>query len=120
MLDEWRARGLRLNAFTREQGLSPKRLTRWRQRLETAGEASAPAAFHPVQLLGLPESGRAVGGTDRIEIVLGDGCDPCGPAERPPDRFPEPPPEPDQGAGLGPDRLPEAYALSRLADRAPL
>jgi hypothetical protein len=75
VLGAWRASGLRLSAFAREQGLSPKRLTRWHQRLETAGAASAPVAFHPVQLLGLPESGRAAGGADRIEIVLGDGCE---------------------------------------------
>jgi hypothetical protein len=75
VLGAWRASGLRLSAFAREQGLSPKRLMRWRQRLEPAGSASTPVAFHPVQLLGLPESRRVTGGADRIEIVLGDGCE---------------------------------------------
>lgn len=75
VLDAWRASGLRLSEYARQQGLSPKRLIRWRRRLEVAGSASAPMAFHPVQLLGLPESGRAVSGAGRIEIVLGDGCE---------------------------------------------
>jgi hypothetical protein len=75
VLDAWRASGLRLSAFARERGLSSKRLIRWRERLEPAGSASTPVAFHPVQLFGLPESRRVTGGVDRIEIVLGDGCE---------------------------------------------
>jgi hypothetical protein len=74
VLDAWRASGLRLSEFARDQGLSPKRLARWRRRLEGAEFAAAPA-FHPVQLLGLAESGGAIGVGDRIEIVLGAGCE---------------------------------------------
>ena len=74
VLDAWRASGVTLSEFAREQGLDPKLLVRWRRRLEAAGAIPARVAFHPVQLLGLPRSDSAIRDADRIEIVLGDGC----------------------------------------------
>jgi len=74
VLDAWRASGLRLSEFARERGLSSKRLMRWRRRLEPAGAVSTAVAFHPVQLLGLPQTGRDAR-ADRIEIALGSGCE---------------------------------------------
>jgi hypothetical protein len=74
VLDAWRASGLRLSEFARERGLSPKRLMRWRSRLKTAGAVSTSVVFHPVQLLGLPQTGPDAS-AERIEIALGSGCE---------------------------------------------
>jgi len=69
ILAVWTQSGLTLSAFARQCGLSVRRLTRWRKRLEDAGGP----LFHPVEVVtersappeSLPDSG--------VEIVFGSG-----------------------------------------------
>ncbi len=44
----WRASGERLAVFARRHGVQPRRLARWRRRLD----AVAPLHFHPVRVIG--------------------------------------------------------------------
>ena len=69
VLAVWSQSGLTLSAFARQCGLSVRRLTRWRKRLEGAGGPR----FHPVEVVtdqrATPESTPDSG----VELVLASG-----------------------------------------------
>jgi len=71
-LSAWRATGLSLSEYGRSRGLHPKRLWRWKRRLEEGGAGQSamtvvPPPFLPVRVLGLSAS--PVGS---FEVVLDD------------------------------------------------
>jgi hypothetical protein len=65
----WSQSGLTLSAFARQCGLSVRRLTRWKRRLE----ASGGPRFHPVEVV--TEGGRRNERTpdSGVELVLASG-----------------------------------------------
>lgn len=68
VVEAWRKSGLSMAEFAKRHGVHLKRLSRWARRLQS----TAPAMFHPVQLI---RHERSVEGADtRIEVVLSSGC----------------------------------------------
>jgi hypothetical protein len=69
VLAVWAQSGLTLSAFARQCGLSVRRLTRWKKRLE----ASGGPRFHPVEVVGeQPVRGEATSDSG-VELVHASG-----------------------------------------------
>jgi len=69
VVEAWRRSGRSLAAFARQHGVSPQRLTYFREQLE-AGPTGEAVAFHPVQVV----PARAETAPAAIEVRLGASC----------------------------------------------
>ena len=69
VLAVWAQSGLTLSAFARQCGLSVRRLSRWRKRLEEAGGPR----FHPVEVVTEPRGASEPPADSGVALVLVSG-----------------------------------------------